>query len=907
QQFGHESEIEDATFWPRHSLPKAVPNTRIFTWGYDADIDGFRASASQNTVHQHAGNLLSDLSDLRTTPEEVHYAWFDRFPANLGGIIVKDALNQSRLIEGTRLKEITSATFAVLFLGTPHRGSRTASLGRIVYKTTIIATKRPNVPLLRALEKNAETLDRIGDGFSQTMLKYKIQVYSFREEKETRKYVFFNKMVVEADSAKIGDAQEEIGSIPTNHQEMTKFSTSQDVGLKRISAQLRRWIGEVKSISAGTHISSDDLESLNLAETKLRMNQVEPEHADTCHWLYDSDTVSFVDWLQSPDLEWNRPYWIQGKPGSGKSTLMKFAMSQPKTIELLGKDRPGLWTLVGFFFHDRGMTRNPKPEWDLESLKSTLKAVLWQDEVDAQFCLFLDALDEHGGENSQLVDLVNNVILNGGSSPKFNVKIKVCIASRPWPIFQQHFGACPGLCIHEHTEKDIKTYVTDRLGDASNRDQPLLDAKQLSMLTKQIVSKAFGVFIWVRLVVDQLVIGVRDGTTFFALMDEVEKIPPELEDLYRHTLRRIEPKYSSETFIMLEIILCSLKPLDLTTFIECVNHVLARCVLPQRLPKLHDMEWLRNDSFASKVLRLASRSGGLLENVPVVSSTTIHAEPPEIQVQFIHQTAKEFIEKSRLDLGLRDWNQELSKVAIKTGHEFLLIACGSWAPWVETIKPNIFTYAKLTDEHVRANTTRRADYLEEFDEIFVAKDRFTEMFDFDWWTSEFEGWNSNQKLKVKNLISYARNFGEPSSMPFAVANNLVSYVESGALFQTAPWDELMNFVELSHLELSVRYGDASSVRLLLGMGIKPDSNLIKYAEMRGDKSILRALKDYGVEFPVIDRNEVDLLGVRALSMAMGHALAACSGGTGAGLFRHLDVPRESQAIKRIKWSKENDL
>ncbi|KAI4159715.1 MAG: hypothetical protein LQ342_006330 [Letrouitia transgressa] len=233
-QFEYESKIGEARFWPQQLLPKVIPSTRIFTWGYDADIDGFLASASQNTQ----GNLF-----MQKAIPLIFVAH------NLGGIIVKDALNQSRLTEGTRLKEITPATFAVLFLGTPHRGSRTASLRRIAYNITTIATKRPNVPLLRALERNVETLDRIGDAFSQTMLRYKIQVYSFREEKKTRKYLIFNTMVVEADSAKIGDAREEVSSIPTNHEEMTKFSSSEDVGLKRISAQLRRWIGEIKLTS----------------------------------------------------------------------------------------------------------------------------------------------------------------------------------------------------------------------------------------------------------------------------------------------------------------------------------------------------------------------------------------------------------------------------------------------------------------------------------------------------------------------------------------------------------------------------------------------------------------------------------------------------------------------------------
>ena len=58
-------------------------------------------------------------------------------------------------------------------------------------------TRRPNTRLLRGLERNSETLEQIGDTFAQTMLnsETKLRVYSFREEKETRKYLVFNTMV----------------------------------------------------------------------------------------------------------------------------------------------------------------------------------------------------------------------------------------------------------------------------------------------------------------------------------------------------------------------------------------------------------------------------------------------------------------------------------------------------------------------------------------------------------------------------------------------------------------------------------------------------------------------------------------------------------------------------------------
>ena len=68
-------------------------------------------------------------------------------------------------------------------------------MDKMAYNCTIVLTKRPNLKLLQGLERHSETLERVGDTFSQTLLKYEIAIYSFREEKETRKYLIFNTTV----------------------------------------------------------------------------------------------------------------------------------------------------------------------------------------------------------------------------------------------------------------------------------------------------------------------------------------------------------------------------------------------------------------------------------------------------------------------------------------------------------------------------------------------------------------------------------------------------------------------------------------------------------------------------------------------------------------------------------------
>ncbi|KAL8883885.1 MAG: hypothetical protein Q9215_007946 [Flavoplaca cf. flavocitrina] len=884
-------EAETRVFWPRDLLPNVVHDARILTWGYDADIDGF-GSASQSTIHQHAGSLLSDLADQRGISEcyrrpilfVVH---------SLGGIIVKAALNKSAATQGTRLKEIAPATFGVCFLGTPHRGSSSASLGKIAYKISRTVTRRPNTKLLQGLERNSETLEQIGDTFAQTMLKSErgLRVYSFREEKETRKYLVVNTTVVKPDSAMIGDPYEEVGSVPANHSEMTKFESSEAIGFKRIAAQLRRWVQELRmNEKICPEDVTDCMNSLSILETKLRILDVNNAYEATFHWLFDPDVVPFSHWLTHSTEESKTFFWIQGKPGSGKSTLMKFAMRDPRTLALLGEnhDSDPPWTLVAFFFHDRGSSiqksllgllrevidstmrqlpqlilhalvvykdlvksqRTKSPDWHFEALKDLMDRITKQRQTRVKLLLFLDALDEHEGDNDLLLQLLKEWTQNADG---YYVTLKICLASRSWPIFTQQFESGLNLAIDHFTKDDIRLYTDSRLSSSNVGTSSLLVRDNLSKLIEQITTKARGVFIWVRLVTDRLAINIRDGTPFQVLSRIIAETPEELQELYDDTLRRINVQYANETHVMFQIILHSLERLPLETLVEAVVMSLDRY--------LDSDNWLGIDSDPKtsaipKVSRgawLMSRSGGLLETSTAEAGIDHLGEPgtPTEYVQFLHQTSKEYIQSSRAQAVMK---RMAPRVAERNGYYFLSLASQSCFAWVAPIKLHMLIYMKLTEFYNQTDENIFAPFYCGTDTATLA----TSTCGVDWWIEQqgdpylqqiFQRYikDSNFYLRVrayKNGLNYmlGKEYVEQyhyGYLLFYIAANLGSMVQKAYTTKMKAymdrWVDIRAFRDTCLLQATIGGPNIvptelqdrlAMVKLLLALGYSPDTRMM---------------------------------------------------------------------------------
>ncbi|KAI9762718.1 MAG: hypothetical protein M1840_001185 [Geoglossum simile] len=345
------------------------------------------------------------------------------------------------------------------------------------------------------------------------------------------------------------------------------------------------------------------LRSLRFPAIADRKEAIAEAHQRTFSWIFEEGASaekalwsSFADWLRYG----TGVYWITGKAASGKSTLMKYIHESPNTKRLLWewsahlplvtarfyfwvsgtaeqRSQSGLlrtllfevltqnknlipvvlplhWArayseLVGpFRYHYASYTASD--EWTIRELMDGFQALAKQESVLLKLCLFIDGLDEYEGDYAKIADLFRGI----AKSPR----LKVCLSSRPLLVFEDAFRSIPFLRLQDLTYGDIKSYVTSHFNcnehfDRLQKKEPI----RAPELIEDIVARADGVFLWVKLVVISLLEGLGNRDEVPDLQRRLELIPVDLEDLFNSMLAKIGSFYLDKAAEIFQIIRAS--------------------------------------------------------------------------------------------------------------------------------------------------------------------------------------------------------------------------------------------------------------------------------------------------------------------------------------------------------------
>ncbi|EEU34660.1 uncharacterized protein NECHADRAFT_34792 [Fusarium vanettenii 77-13-4] len=340
------------------------------------------------------------------------------------------------------------------------------------------------------------------------------------------------------------------------------------------------------------------LTSLSFRQINSRKEAIPEAHTSTCSWIFrDSETdengeqlewPSFPTWLKQRD---DKIYWITGKPGSGKSTLMKYIINNPELqthLQEYAGDLPCLQ--AGFFFWNPGaemetsregllrtllhqcLKERPAlipvvaprrwalysvlgdeavaPEWTWKELSESFDILCSFHGQEFRLALFIDGLDEFK-ESEKSPDVLISWIRHAATQ----YGIKICVSSRPWNIFADAFGREPSLTMQNLSRRDIAHFVRTEF-DKSIAFQEMKEAFQddATSIIEEIIEKAQGVFLWVSLVVRNLLLTLVDNPSLGDLNRMLAEIPSDIVGLYNAIWRSIPAERQCRSSQILQVL-----------------------------------------------------------------------------------------------------------------------------------------------------------------------------------------------------------------------------------------------------------------------------------------------------------------------------------------------------------------
>ncbi|KAL9093906.1 MAG: hypothetical protein Q9165_003829 [Trypethelium subeluteriae] len=507
---------DESLFWPKWLVDEENCSAfRIFTFGYNSN---WRSLASNLNITDFAKELLLQLLafDEGSVRRKIVFV-----AHSLGGLVVKKAYILGK--QESHYADIVARIHGMIFLATPHRGAQYATMVNNI---------------LRA----SNALQDINEQFWHCC--QELALVSFFETVKTG-FGFGKAVVVDKDSAVLQYLGEISSPLNADYHTICKFRSRGDSNYMSVRNIIKYWAMKVRSEDA-KEVKATELESKyhQRIEDILGLRDVVHDDLDstrlrhlegTCRWLLQKP--EFLDWLvgRRPDQEIST-FWLFGLPATGKTVISSVVIDHIQAI---------LGDCCSYHFFSAGHQAKRTVAYCLRSVATQLartskefreKLILLNSETGISF-----------SSQSQDFSVIWEKIFEG-------------------IVFKLDFGA-PTFWIldavdeadsHQaDTQDDICAYVTNRI------QQYLPDYKSVQLeVIDQVLRKARGSFLWVRLALESL----DNWHTKDDIHNALHEVPSGIFPLYTRMLEAIEAQPSRNQHLskrVLTWVTCSWRHLGL--------------------------------------------------------------------------------------------------------------------------------------------------------------------------------------------------------------------------------------------------------------------------------------------------------------------------------------------------------
>jgi ankyrin repeat protein len=273
-------------------------------------------------------------------------------------------------------------------------------------------------------------------------------------------------------------------------------------------------------------------------------------------------------------------------------------------------------------------------EWHYDSLKRVLLSLCDYSPAERLY-LIIDAVDESDDKDRrEILELLFSLCLKTK-----HCVVKVFVASRPVGTLESRIDELNFIRLQDQTSQDISRFAGDYL-------KRLKFTGSFEKAMKYIVDNAQGVFLWVKLVGEELLTYYEEGRAEKDVLDFLKSLPTELENFYGHMLLKMgRNRADVETGVkMFRFVLFACRPLTVSELL----HALA-------IPDNPDIEFEASDEYFHESIprerRITLCGGNFLEIRQHLGTTTGHMFSNSLKanepagsgsVQVMHQTVREF-------------------------------------------------------------------------------------------------------------------------------------------------------------------------------------------------------------------------------------------------------------------------